>query len=47
MGSGKTNVSESLLTCRNVNRRHQNRGVTRFRDESGGCPFIGQVVSGM
>ncbi|GAA0921873.1 hypothetical protein GCM10009574_002220 [Streptomyces asiaticus] len=27
VGTGKTNASESLLTCRNATRRHQNRGL--------------------
>jgi hypothetical protein len=30
VGIRKTNVSESLLTCRNRYRRHQNRGVKRI-----------------
>ena len=34
VGIGKTNASESSLTCRNRYRRHQNRGVKRI---SGGA----------
>jgi hypothetical protein len=30
VGIRKTNVSESLLTCRNRYRRHRNRGVKRI-----------------
>jgi hypothetical protein len=30
VGIRKTNASESLLTCRNRYRRHQNRGVKRI-----------------
>ena len=38
----------SLLKRRKVFRRHRNRGSCLFlRDEPGGCPFIGQVVSGV
>src|SRR3954465_81601 len=47
-GGGETSASESLLTCRNKDRRHQNRGLAvGSRDEPGGCPCIGQAVSGM
>lgn len=40
-------MSESLMTCRNSFRRHQNRVDILARDEPGGCLFIAQVVSGM
>ena len=47
VGSGKASVSEPLLTCRNKLDGIETGASQRFRDEPGGCPFIGQVVSGM
>ena len=43
----KANASESLLKCRYVKYDIETGGFTQSRDESGGCPFTGQVVSGM
>jgi hypothetical protein len=47
VGTRKTSASEPLLTCRNVEDDIETGEVKSFRDEPGGCPFIGQVVSGM
>jgi hypothetical protein len=47
VGSGKASVSEPLLKCRNKLDGIETGASQRFRDELGGCPFIGQVVSGM
>ena len=48
VGIGKTNASESLLKCRYWIRWHQNWGETGVPwEEPGGCPLIGQAVSGM
>ena len=48
VGIGKTNASESLRKCRYWIRWHQNWGETRVPwEEPGGCPLIGQAVSGM
>ena len=48
MGTRKANASESLLTCRNSSRWHQNQGLAlQSWDEPGGCPLTGQVVPGM
>ena len=48
VGIGKANASESLLKCRYWIRWHQNRGESGvLREEPGGCPSIGQAVSGM
>ena len=47
VGTGKASVSESLLTCRNVVDDIKTGVNRRLRDKSGGCPFIGQTVSGM
>jgi hypothetical protein len=47
VGIRKTSASESLLKCRN-NLDDIRTGVFwRSRDEPGGCPLTGQVVSGM
>lgn len=47
MGIRKTNVSESLWTCR-YGLGGIETGVSFWlRDESGGCPISGQAVSGM
>jgi hypothetical protein len=43
----KANESESPLTCRNDMGDIKTGGGPNFRDEPGGCLFIGQVVSGM
>ena len=46
-GIRKTSASESLLKCRN-NLDDIGTGVFWLsRDEPGGCPLTGQVVSGM
>jgi hypothetical protein len=48
MGIRKTNASESLMTCRNGNRWHRNRGVFLAPGKSlAGVPISGQAVSGM
>ena len=47
VGSGKASASEPLLTCRKITGDIETGASNRFRDESGGCPCIGQAVSGM
>ena len=48
VGAGKTSVSESLLTCRNKDSWHRNRGDdSRSGMGPGGCALTGQAVSGM
>ena len=47
MGIRKTNASEPLWTCRDLGNDIETGVSMRSRDEPGGCPFIGQVVSGM
>jgi len=48
VGTRKANVSESLWTCRDDKPHDIETGVSGCsRDEPGGCPLIGQVVSGM
>ena len=48
VGTRKANASESLMTCRDDYQPDIKTGVSGcFRDEPGGCPLIGQVVSGM
>ena len=48
VGTGKANVSESLTTCRDDYPYDIETGVSGCpRDEPGGSPSIGQVVSGM
>lgn len=48
VGTRKANVSESLTTCRDDYQRDIETGVSGcLRDEPGGCPLTGQVVSGM
>jgi len=48
VGTRKANVSESLTTCRDDYPRDIETGVSGWPwDEPGGCPLIGQVVSGM
>jgi hypothetical protein len=47
VGSGKASASEPLLTCRNKPDGIETGETKSLRDEPGGCPFIGQVVSGM
>ena len=44
---GKVSVSERLMTCREVQVTSKSGRSAVVRDEPGGCPFIGQVVSGM
>jgi len=48
VGTGKAIVREPLMTCRDQNKWHRNRGIPVAPGiEPGGCPFIGQVVPGM
>ena len=47
VGIGKASASESLLTCRNRIDGIETGASTGSRDEPGGCPLIGQAVSGM
>ncbi len=45
--TGKANVSEPLLTCRKRIDDIETRVQLLLWDESGGCLFTGQMVSGM
>ena len=48
VGIRKANVSESPLKCRDDNQHDIETGVSGCpRDEPGGSPLTGQVVSGM
>lgn len=48
VGIGKKRVSESLPTCRNKDRRHQNRGTVDCSGMSlAGVALIGRAASGM
>jgi hypothetical protein len=47
VGIGKASVSEPLMTCREVEETSKPGRSAVVRDEPGGCPSIGQVVSGM
>ncbi len=47
VGIGKASVSEPLMTCREVAMTSKPGRSVVVRDEPGGCPPIGQVVSGM
>ena len=47
VGTGKASVSEPLMTCRNTVDDIKTGVVKWSRDEPGGCPSIGQAVSGM
>jgi hypothetical protein len=47
VGTGKASVSEPLMTCREVEVTSKPGRSVVVREEPGGCPFIGQVVSGM
>jgi len=48
VGTRKANASESLLTCRDDNPHDIETGASGCsRDEPGGRPLTGQVVSGM
>jgi hypothetical protein len=47
VGIGKASVSEPLMTCREVGVTSKPGRSAVVRDEPGGCPSIGQVVSGM
>ena len=47
VGTGKASASESLLKCRNNLDDIETGAFWRSRDEPGGCPLTGQVVSGM
>jgi hypothetical protein len=47
VGIGKASVSDSLLTRRNIRDGIGTGEAKSSREEPGGCPFIGQVVSGV
>ncbi len=47
VGTGKANVSEPLMTCRDQKMTSKPGPPSSPRDEPGGCPPIGQVMSGM
>jgi hypothetical protein len=47
VGIGKTNASEPLMKCREVGNDIKTGVSMQSRDKPGGCPLIGQVVSGM
>jgi hypothetical protein len=47
VGIGKASVSEPLMTCREVEVASKPGRSVVVWDEPGGCPSIGQVVSGM
>jgi hypothetical protein len=47
IGTRKTNASEPLMKCRDLGNGIETGVSMRSRDEPGGCPSIGQVVSGM
>jgi hypothetical protein len=46
-GTRKTNESEPLMKCREVGNDIETGVSMQSRDEAGGCPPIGQSVSGM
>jgi hypothetical protein len=47
VGTGKASESEPLRTRRNNIDGIETGEVKSFRDEPGGCPLIGQAVSGV
>ena len=47
VGIGKASESDSLMTCRNLATGIETGVSMQSRDESGGNPFTGQVVSGI
>ena len=47
VGTRKTSASEPLLTCRNDLDGIETGEVKSLREGPGGCPLIGQAVSGM
>lgn len=47
VGIRKTNASESLLKCRKILDDIKTGVFNESREEPGGCPLIGQAVSGM
>jgi hypothetical protein len=47
VGTGKASVSEPLTTCRKLVDDIETGATPESRDEPGGCPPIGQAVSGM
>ena len=47
VGIGKASASDSLLTCRKETDDIETGVCYGSRDEPGGCPLTGQVVSGM
>jgi len=47
VGTGKASESEPLMTCREVEMTSKPGRSAVVRDEPGGCPLIGQAVSGM
>lgn len=47
VGIGKASESEPLMTCRDLGMTSKPGRSAVVRDEPGGCPLIGQAVSGM
>ena len=47
VGIGKASVSEPLMACREVEVTSKPGGSVVVRDVPVGCPFVGQVVSGL
>jgi hypothetical protein len=47
VGTGKTSMGEPLVKRRDRMNDIETGGYQDFRDESGGCPLIGQAVSGV
>jgi hypothetical protein len=47
VGIGKASESDSLMTCRNLATGIETGVSMQSRDESGGNPLTGQVVSGI
>jgi hypothetical protein len=47
VGTGKASGSDSLMTCRNLATGIETGVSMQSRDESGGNPFTGQMVSGI
>jgi protein required for attachment to host cells len=47
VGTGKANVGEPLVKRRDIKDDIETGEYPSSRDEPGGCPLIGQVVSGV
>ena len=47
VGTGKASASEPLMKCRKIEDGIKTGVLMSARDEPGGCPLIGQAVSGM